>query len=166
MITVKAPLTRPPLFVPAPDIHRLLAGTDLEEFLPIVAEADKAQNHVPTALVHNDLHQDNFIFPVNGKVLLIDFESFSHNPIIADAMFAAFRLSAGIPEGFDTFMEAYAAIRPLDESEKELGLLLLAGDFIRKLAFILKEKEAGNDAFVADYEKYREFARTTVSWLK
>ncbi|MBI9079227.1 MAG: phosphotransferase [Pseudodesulfovibrio sp.] len=155
---------RAPLHVEKKTLLKILIKNDLSKYTPTLEQADEAKILTRSILVHNDLHPGNVLFGLDGKSYLIDFESFSHNPLVADALFAAFRLSKGNKQISEKFMSHYEQAMPLTPSEKQHGYLLLAADFIRKIAFIFKEMEDGNTTFMRDLEKYKRFASTAIQW--
>lgn len=138
-------------------LETLLAKNDFSDLLPYVDQAADIKNEVRIQLVHNDLHQDNFICSAPGDIFIIDFESFSANPLVGDIMFAAFRLSNGNKQQIDRFMAAYNQANPLTLAEKTFCYLFLLADFIRKLGFILDQKEKGNLFYMKDYRNYINF---------
>ena len=165
-VPYRGPEPLPPLHVPPGQVRRLLHDNGLEKFAPLLDAAERLAPQVPRQLVHNDLHPGNFLAGSGGRVYLIDFESFSANPRIVDVLFAGFRLGEATVDAARRFLDLYAAHLEPTPEEHRLGPLLLAADFVRKIAFILKEREAGNAAFMSDMEKYRGYADAAATWAE
>jgi Ser/Thr protein kinase RdoA (MazF antagonist) len=153
---------RAPLAVESKRLKRILRENRFEALFPYLDEAENIKRNIRWQLVHNDLHPGNIISSVTGKIYLLDFESFSANPLVADVLFAAFRLVGGFSRNFFRFLKMYDMFNPLDEIEKQKGLVLLAADFIRKLGFIMAEQEKGNEYYMKDYAKYQSYIHQTL----
>lgn len=136
----------------------LLARAGLDDLARAVAPLAGAAQALPVQLVHRDLHQGNFLLGPQGA-LVLDYDSFASGPRVADALFAALRLSGGDVAGMARFMAVYAALAPLAAAEAAAGLAALAFDVLAKLAFVLREREAGSGYYEKDFEKYVGFAR-------
>jgi len=135
----------------------LLARAGCDDLGREVRAAAEASAAMPRQLVHRDLHAGNFLLRDNSA-LVLDFDSFSTGARVADALFAAFRLAAGEVAGMARFLKAYEADVPLSAKERTHGLLALACDFLLKLAFIQRRREAGETLFEKDRRNYESFA--------
>lgn len=136
----------------------LLARAGLDELARAVAPVAAAAQALPGQLVHRDLHQGNFLLGPQGA-LVLDYDSFASGPRVADALFAALRLSGGDAAGMGRFMAVYGALAPPAPVEDAAGLAALAWDVLAKLAFVLREREAGNGYYEKDFQKYIGLAR-------
>lgn len=154
---------RPPLQV-EPGRLRELADVAHPELVPLLEAYDDARPHLPIQLVHNDLHPGNVIMTAAGA-LLLDLESFSHNPRVGDVLFAAMRLGRQDPTRFRSFVDAYEDARPLDPVERELGPAVLLGDMARKVGFILHRADEGDPFFLKDLDNYLGFIRWSREFL-
>lgn len=146
-----------PLAVEQSLLRDLLITNGYDNLVEHIDQAEEYMDQVRIQLVHNDLHQGNFLASRSGEIFIIDFESCSTNPLVVDVLFAAFRLAAGDMKIFQRFIEQYQQPNPLTDSEKQYGISLLAADFIKKFGFILKERDRGNDFFMKDYHNYLGF---------
>ncbi len=154
----------PPLKV-EPGRLRELADAAHPELVPLLDAYDDARPHLPIQLVHNDMHPGNVITTASGTVLLLDLESFSHNPRVGDVLFAAMRLGRQDPTHFRRFVEAYEDAQPLDPVERELGPAVLLGDMARKVGFILHRADKGDPFFLKDLDNYLGFIRWSREFL-
>lgn len=105
-------------------------------------------------LVHNDLHPGNFL-RARGRLWLLDFDSFSHNPVVGDVFFCGLRLAGA--EGVERFAAAYRRDGALADGDLAAGWTALLADLSRKVAFILRRRAAGDETFVKDMDKYLGF---------
>ncbi len=160
-----------PLAVDYEDLQAVYNKYNCSELIYLLDQVSELKDAVRRQLVHNDLHPGNFIQAVSGKVYLIDFDSYSVNYLIADVMFAAFRLGNGNINFITDFLEKYDSLNPLTEEEKKYAFLFLANDFAKKIGFILHEKEKGDGFYMKDYDKYNNYLKQTLaimnsgSWL-
>ena len=157
---------KPPLAVEPKQMEAILRENKFDDLLSYINMADQLKDSVRLQLVHNDLYPGNIIASVTGEIFIVDFESFSANPLVADILFAAFRLAEEYNDKFYEFLRSYEIQNPLSFEEKRYGLILLAADFIRKLGFILTEHKEGNDYFLKDYEKYSRYVKKTTTMIR
>ena len=156
-----------PLAVSPELVHYLLTKYGFERYLFYLEEAGKIVHRLRRQLVHNDLHPGNYFYGiVDQKILILDFESYSVNTLIGDVMFAGYRAHIRTSGEWDEFLKQYTDQNPLTEAEKEYGFMILAADFIKKFAFILKEYEAGNTFFLKDFNRYKRFIDDTIEWIR
>lgn len=109
-----------------------------------------------TQLVHNDLHSGNFLRS-SGRLYLLDFDSFSTNPLIGDVYFCGLRLAGA--RGVMGFAGAYTEAARLPAKDMDAGWAVLLADLARKIAFIGRRERAGDATFIKDREKYLGFVR-------
>ncbi len=150
-----------PLAIKPNQLKAVLKNNQHSDLISYIDKAEQLNDTVRWQLVHNDLHTGNIISSVFGKIFIIDYESFSKNPLVGDVLFAAFRLSGGYNQTFFKILEAYNTHNPLTIAEIKHGLLILLTDFIKKLGFILLQKKKGNDYYMKDYPKYQNFIEQT-----
>ncbi len=89
----------------------LLARAGLDELARAVAPVAAAAQALPGQLVHRDLHQGNFLLGPQGA-LVLDYDSFASGPRVADALFAALRLSGGAAAGMGRSWPSMGPWRP------------------------------------------------------
>jgi len=160
MDKVKNKTLKSPLFVSTEKNISLLENYNLSYLIPIIT--NDVFNPICFQLVHNDLHIGNVIATNSDNIYIIDFDCLSYNSLIADIVFAAFRLTGGFQTPFINFLKYYDEISPINRSEIQFGYLFLLKDFTRKLCFILKEHERGNFFYYnKDLKKYLNFIRET-----
>ncbi len=150
-----------PLSIEAKQLKGVLEDNKHDDLISHIDKVEHLNDTVRWQLVHNDLHSGNIISSVSGKIFIIDYESFSNNPLVGDVFIAAFRLSGGYNQTFCKFLNAYNNYNPLTAPEMKYGFSILLADFIRKLGFILMERKRGNDFFMKDYLKYQSFINQT-----
>lgn len=147
-----------PRAVDRPEAERLLGAAGLHDAAARLADRERAVAELPAQLTHRDLHAGNFLFTPD-RAWVLDYDSFATGPRVADALFAAYRLSGGEERGMARFLAAYAEVVPLTAVERAAGLSALAQDFAHKLAFVLYRDEAGDATFDKDRENYAGFVR-------
>lgn len=155
---------RSPMWADAAVVMEELISVGRPRLAEVIARTEAAAKEVAWQLVHNDLHEGNFV-KAEDRLYLIDFDSFSFNPRAGDVFFAAFRLTGGDAAMMRRFVDEYQQHNPLTARERGLGPLLLAADLIRKLAFIHREEMRGNGFFVKDRAKYNGFIARALALL-
>jgi Ser/Thr protein kinase RdoA (MazF antagonist) len=158
--------TRSPLTVDSSELKEIFKREKFFDYLFYLDEAEACRGQVRWQLVHNDLHEGNFITSDPGRTYIVDFESISTNPLVADVFFAGFRLAGGINSRFFEFIHHYDSVNPLTATEEKYGLLFLTVDFIKKIGFILTEKSRGNRYYMKDFRKYKLFCKQAIAALE
>ncbi len=159
---IEAPVLRSPIWAETEQVSRELTKLERPDLAKIVMAAKREAGKVRWQLVHNDLHARN-ILVTPTDIFIIDPDSFSTNPVVADAFFAALRLGNGKPDLMHLFLDAYRREFPLDNIEAALGSRFLIADLAHKYAFIFRRRDAGDDRFLKDALKYERLIRLAMS---
>lgn len=162
---VDGALLSAPLFIAPARACELLERHGLSvppEFLRPVLEDD----YSPTGAAHNDLHAGNIVVDSMGRPWILDYDGCGANPLMEDAMFAAFRLTSGDKDGIERFAEAYRAEHPPANGQWRRRYRILLRDFMMKIAFILEQRAQGERRYLKDLPRYEAFVARAMELIE
>lgn len=131
----------------------------------LAADAGRFLDCSLAQLVHGDPHPANMIAQA-GEVRFVDFDSAHLGSPAQEAAFAAFRLLGTERGAVASFVRHYAEASPEAGSADELvrmsGSLALHA-VLRRLVFILAERDRGETRWMSDLENQRRYAGEAAS---
>ncbi|WP_147819484.1 phosphotransferase [Salidesulfovibrio onnuriiensis] len=145
--------------------HLFIGGAGLPELARnqgLMAEAEMAEpaelwlKKGLAQLVHGDPHPANMV--LSGEAIrFIDFDSTHVGSPAQEAAFAAFRLVGADTDGITDFAETYGREYPDSGLTPALAGTLALHGVLRRLVFILSERDRGESRWMSDLKNQRRF---------
>ena len=129
-------------------------GYGLKAEAKVIEFADEYLRNSPVQIVHGDLHPGNIL--VNGdKAMFIDFDSAHTGNSFQEFVLAAFRLYGADCDSVMRFIEGCEMFPAQFGKQSILMGSLAVHGIMRRLVFILSERERGITSWVDDLENQR-----------